>query len=48
MSLQTIEDVIAYARRRGFSVADITGGAPELNPHLTRLITGLVPTRKGS
>jgi radical SAM/Cys-rich protein len=43
MSLQTAEDVIAYARRGGFSVADITGGAPELNPHLSRLITGMAP-----
>ena len=46
MNLQTIEDVIAYARRGGFPVADITGGAPELNPHLTRLITGLAPHTK--
>ena len=46
MSLQTVEDVIAYARRGGFSVADITGGAPELNPHLTRLIAGLAPHTK--
>ena len=45
MGLQTVEDVIAYARRGRFSVVDITGGAPELNPHLTRLITGLAPSR---
>jgi radical SAM/Cys-rich protein len=43
MSLPTIEDVVAYARRGGFPVADITGGAPELNPHLPRLIAGLAP-----
>ena len=46
MSLQTAEDVIAYARRGGFSVADITGGAPELNPYLARLITGVAPHTK--
>lgn len=43
MDLPTVEDVITYARRGGFAVADITGGAPELNPHLARLITGLTP-----
>lgn len=46
MDFQTIEDVIAYARKGGFSVADITGGAPELNPHLTRLISGVAPHLK--
>jgi len=46
MSLQTVKELIAYARRGGFSVADITGGAPELNPHLIRLITGLAPHTK--
>jgi radical SAM/Cys-rich protein len=43
MDLPTVEAVIAYARGEGFSVADITGGAPELNPHLPRLIAGMAP-----
>ena len=43
MTAETVDQVIAYAGRGGFSVADITGGAPELNPHLTRLITGFAP-----
>ena len=43
MDLPTVEDVIAFARRGEFAVVDITGGAPELNPHLSRLITGLAP-----
>jgi radical SAM/Cys-rich protein len=43
MGLSTIDDVVAYARRGGFPAADITGGAPELNPHLPRLIAGLAP-----
>ena len=41
MTGATIDQVIAYAERSGFSVADITGGAPELNPNLTGLIAGL-------
>jgi radical SAM/Cys-rich protein len=41
MTKATIDQVIAYAGRSGFSVADITGGAPELNPNLTGLIAGL-------
>lgn len=43
MTAETVDQVIAYAVRSGFAVADITGGAPELNPHLTRLISGLFP-----
>ena len=43
MASQTVDEVIAYAERGGFSVVDITGGAPELNPHLARLITGVKP-----
>jgi radical SAM/Cys-rich protein len=41
MTAETVDQVIAYAERSGFAVADITGGAPELNPNLTRLIAGL-------
>jgi radical SAM/Cys-rich protein len=41
MTDRTVDQVVAYAERSGFSVADITGGAPELNPNLTRLIAGL-------
>lgn len=43
MSAETVEELIAYSRRGKFSVADITGGAPELNLHLTRLISGMAP-----
>ncbi len=46
MSLETVGELIAYARRGGFTVVDITGGAPELNPHLTRLIRGVAPYTK--
>jgi len=40
MSADTAEAVIAYARRSRFETVDITGGAPELNPNLVRLIEG--------
>ncbi len=37
----TAKAVIAYAERSRFEVVDITGGAPELNPHIEMLIDGL-------
>ncbi|MCG6878891.1 MAG: arsenosugar biosynthesis radical SAM protein ArsS [Deltaproteobacteria bacterium] len=41
MDLDTVEAVIAYAERSGFESIDITGGAPELNPNIYRMIAGL-------
>ena len=38
-----IDEVVAYARRSRFETIDITGGAPELNPHIGRLITEMAP-----
>lgn len=43
MDANTVDAVVAYARRGRFDTADITGGAPELNPHLSALITRLRP-----
>lgn len=43
MSSQTVEEVVAYAQRSRFKVVDITGGAPELNPNLGRLIETIAP-----
>jgi radical SAM/Cys-rich protein len=46
MDSATVDAVLAYARRGGFQVVDITGGAPELNPNLERMIevfSGLAP-----
>lgn len=43
MDAATVQEVIAYAGRSGFNAVDITGGAPELNPHLERLIEGVGP-----
>jgi radical SAM/Cys-rich protein len=37
-----VDEVISYARRSGFDTIDITGGAPELNPHTITLIQGIV------
>lgn len=41
MSRETMDQVIAYARRGRFLVADITGGAPELVPDLCHLLSEL-------
>lgn len=38
MDLKTVKDVLSYATRCEFDVFDITGGAPELNPHLPFMI----------
>jgi len=43
MDAKTMDDVVAFARRCDFETADITGGAPELNPHIVTLIEKLVP-----
>lgn len=41
MTIETMEQVIACASRVGFETVDITGGAPELTPHITHLLQGL-------
>ena len=41
MDLGIIQEVISYAQRGGFEIIDITGGAPELNPHIETLIEGV-------
>lgn len=41
MDAETAGAVIDYARRGEFITADLTGGAPELNPHIERLVDGL-------
>jgi radical SAM/Cys-rich protein len=38
MDLGIIMEVISYAQRGRFEIVDITGGAPELNPHIEMLI----------
>jgi radical SAM/Cys-rich protein len=41
MSRDTMEEVVAYARRASFKAVDITGGAPELVPHIEYLVWNL-------
>jgi len=40
MTGEVVDAVLAFLRRRSVSTIDITGGAPELNPHFRRLVTG--------
>ena len=39
MDLDTVELVLAVIRERGIQVLDLTGGAPEMNPHFRYLVT---------
>src|SRR3954451_12922641 len=39
MAGDTINTVLAFLERRRVATLDITGGAPELNPHFRRLVT---------
>jgi radical SAM/Cys-rich protein len=43
MGWKTMEQVLNFAQRTKFQVIDITGGAPELNPNLVRMIGRLSP-----
>ena len=43
MNAETVDDVVEFAKRCNFEVIDITGGAPELNPHLGSLIEKVAP-----
>jgi len=43
MSRETMDEVIAYARRCRFQVIDVTGGAPELVPDIDYLLRNLRP-----
>lgn len=38
MDANTVQEVLSYAERGRFETIDITGGAPELNPHIDLLI----------
>ncbi|NWG23749.1 MAG: arsenosugar biosynthesis radical SAM protein ArsS [Pseudorhodoplanes sp.] len=39
MAAEVIDIVVAFLERQRISTLDITGGAPELNPHFRRLVT---------
>jgi len=43
MASGVLDDVVSYARRSRFETIDITGGAPELNPNISRLIQEMSP-----
>jgi len=43
MQPETIDAVVDYASKTRFETIDITGGAPELNPHITDIIERLYP-----
>lgn len=38
MSVDTINDIIAYIKASGITTLDLTGGAPEMNPHFRYLV----------
>ena len=38
MAWETMELILKFARRQGVVTLDLTGGAPELNPHFRRLV----------
>ena len=46
MTEKTVHEVIDLAGRYTFEVIDITGGAPEMNPHIQTLISKLAPLTK--
>jgi radical SAM/Cys-rich protein len=43
MSKETAEQVAEWAKRCRFATIDITGGAPELNPHIEAIVETLAP-----
>ncbi|MBI5250427.1 MAG: arsenosugar biosynthesis radical SAM protein ArsS [Desulfomonile tiedjei] len=43
MAPDTMDEIVAYAKRARFPVVDITGGAPEMNPQLGYLIETIAP-----
>ena len=38
MDRKTVDDVISFLRKRRISTLDLTGGAPEMNPHFRHLV----------
>jgi radical SAM/Cys-rich protein len=39
MSWETMELLLQFAQKKGVTTLDLTGGAPELNPHFRRLVS---------
>ena len=42
MAWDTMEKILRWAGTNGITAADITGGAPELNPHFRRFVEGFL------
>src|SRR3990170_7679349 len=42
MTWETMEKILDWARNAGITAVDITGGAPEVNPHFRRLLDGFL------
>ncbi len=38
MARETVDDVIDFMRSQGIATLDLTGGAPEMNPHFSHLV----------
>jgi len=43
MDKEVMDEVVSYAERGHFEVIDITGGAPELHPHLMPFLEAITP-----
>ena len=43
MTAETVDAVVSFAQRGNFHTIDITGGAPEMNPHMSDLFSRLSP-----
>lgn len=41
MQRDTIDDVIEFVDKQGISILDLTGGAPEMNPHFMDLVSAV-------
>ena len=48
MTGDVADTVLDFVKRRRIATLDITGGAPELNPHFRRLVTRRAPARRPS
>ena len=42
MTWDTMEKILGWAKASGMTAADITGGAPEVNPHFRRFVDGFL------
>ena len=43
MNAENLDQVVTFAKKYHFEIIDITGGAPEMNPHIVDMIKRLTP-----